>query len=155
MAKLRKKLARAALRFVIAAAVFVLTPKDWLRSMTGYVRWIFRNGVGLDRILRYHPRPLILFALFLLLMLVGLVSALRCLVLLGRIARCGAQGEDGPSPVRAARDAEEAVRCQHAGGREKYLEQLDSYLESGLIDKAEYRQMRERYERVNIPDDYH
>ena len=155
MERLSKQLARSALCFAVAAAVFVLTPDGWLRNMAAYVRWLIRNGVGLDRLLRYHPRPLIHFVLFLLLMLGGRVSALRCLSLLGRIARLAAQGEGGPSPVRAARDAEEAVRCQHAGGREKYLEQLDSYLESGLIDKAEYRQMRERYERVNIPDDYH
>ena len=50
---------------------------------------------------------------------------------------------------------EEAVSCHHATGKEKYIRQLDSYLKAGLIDKAEYKLMKERYNRLNIEDDYH
>ena len=52
-------------------------------------------------------------------------------------------------------EVEEAVRCQHATGKEKYIQQLDSYLKAGLIDKAEYKLMKERYQKLEIPEDYH
>ncbi len=55
--------------------------------------------------------------------------------------------------VRGAQ--EEAVHCAHSCGKEKYLEQLDGFLANGIIDKAEYRLMRERYSRLQIEDDYH
>ena len=50
---------------------------------------------------------------------------------------------------------EEAVTCRHATGKETYIQQLDSYLKAGLIDKAEYKLMKERYQKLEIPEDYH
>ena len=52
-------------------------------------------------------------------------------------------------------EAEEAVHCAHSRGKEKYLEQLDSFLANGIIDKAEYKLMKERYSKLEIEDDYH
>ena len=40
-------------------------------------------------------------------------------------------------------------------GREKYLDQLDSFLANGIIDRAEYRTLRERYSKLEIDEDYH
>ena len=54
-----------------------------------------------------------------------------------------------------ADEAEEAIRCSHVRGKQKYIQQLDSYLKNGIIDKAEYKVLRERYEKLDIPDDYH
>ena len=50
---------------------------------------------------------------------------------------------------------EEAIHCAHLTGREKYMEQINSFLKNGLIDRAEYNALRERYSKLNIPDDYH
>ena len=71
----------------------------------------------------------------------------------------------GASPARpAARPVsraavragtEEAIHCQHKSGREKYLDQLDSFLANGIIDRAEYRILRERYSKLEIDEDYH
>ncbi len=57
--------------------------------------------------------------------------------------------------LRHSDEAEEAISCQHLTGKEKYIQQLDSYLKAGLIDKAEYKIMKERYSRLEIPEDYH
>ena len=38
-------------------------------------------------------------------------------------------------------------------GREKYYAQLDSFLKNGIIDRNEYKLMRERYAKMDIPDD--
>ena len=38
-------------------------------------------------------------------------------------------------------------------GREKYYAQLDSFLKNGIIDRDEYKFMRDRYAQMDIPDD--
>ncbi len=50
---------------------------------------------------------------------------------------------------------EEAVKCAHPRGREKYIHQLDNFLANGIIDKSEYRVLKERYDKINIPDNMH
>lgn len=50
---------------------------------------------------------------------------------------------------------EEAVKCTHPRGREKYIHQLDIFLANGIIDKTEYRVLKERYDKLNIPDNMH
>ena len=38
-------------------------------------------------------------------------------------------------------------------GRAKYYAQLDGFLKNGIIGRDEYKFMRERYEKMDIPDD--
>ncbi len=52
-------------------------------------------------------------------------------------------------------EAEEVVTCAHHTGREKYLEQVEGFYKNGLIDRAEYKILREKYEKMDIPEDYH
>ena len=52
-------------------------------------------------------------------------------------------------------EAEEAITCAHHSGKEKYLEQVEGFYRNGLIDRAEYRALREKYEKMDIPEDYH
>ena len=51
--------------------------------------------------------------------------------------------------------AEEAVKCTHPRGKEKYIRQLDNFLANGIIDKNEYRVLKARYEKANIPENMH
>ena len=57
--------------------------------------------------------------------------------------------------LRHADEAEEVVTCAHHTGREKYLEQVEGFYKNGLIDRAEYKILREKYEKMDIPEDYH
>ena len=57
--------------------------------------------------------------------------------------------------LRHADEAEEVVTCAHHTGREKYLEQVEGFYKNGLIDRAEYKILREKYEKKDIPEDYH
>jgi len=50
---------------------------------------------------------------------------------------------------------EKAVKCTHPRGKEKYFAQLDNFLANGLIEKSEYRILKERYEKVVIPENMH
>ena len=46
-----------------------------------------------------------------------------------------------------------AIRCTCARGRQRYLDQADMFLKNGLIDKNEWRAMRERYMKMEIPEE--
>ena len=50
---------------------------------------------------------------------------------------------------------EKAVGCTHPRGKEKYIHQLDNFLANGIIDKNEYRVLKARYEKANIPENMH
>ncbi len=39
-------------------------------------------------------------------------------------------------------------------GKNKYIEQINGYLKNGLIEKEEYKILREKYENLNLPEDY-
>ena len=100
-----------------------------------------------------------------------LVGAVILVVILATVNAVKKHSEKSGTPVRSAarpaartaarpasggaERAEEAVHCHHSTGKQKYLEQLDGFLANGIIDKAEYRLMKERYSRLNIEDDYH
>ncbi|MBR1567231.1 MAG: hypothetical protein IJ649_10780 [Oscillospiraceae bacterium] len=60
-----------------------------------------------------------------------------------------------PRAFRHADEVEEAITCAHHTGREKYLEQVEGFYKNGLIDRAEYKALREKYEKMDIPEDYH
>ena len=60
-----------------------------------------------------------------------------------------------PRAFRHADEVEEAVTCAHHTGKEKYLEQIEGFYKNGLIDRAEYKALREKYEKMDIPEDYH
>ena len=100
-----------------------------------------------------------------------LVGAVILIAILATVSALKKHSEKAGTPVRTsarpaartaartasggAERAEEAVHCHHSTGKQKYLEQLDGFLANGIIDKAEYRLMKERYSRLNIEDDYH
>ena len=100
-----------------------------------------------------------------------LVGAVILVVILATVSAVKKHSEKSGTPVRSAarpaartaarpasggaERAEEAVHCHHSTGKQKYLEQLDSFLANGIIDKAEYRLMKERYSKLDIEDDYH
>ena len=57
--------------------------------------------------------------------------------------------------LRHADEAEEVVTCAHHSGKEKYLEQVEGFYKNGLIDREEYKILRAKYEKLEIPEDYH
>ena len=52
-------------------------------------------------------------------------------------------------------EAEEAISCAHHSGKEKYLEQVEGFYKNGLIEREEYKILRAKYEKLEIPEDYH
>ena len=52
-------------------------------------------------------------------------------------------------------EAEEVITCGHKSGKEKYLEQVEGFYKNGLIDREEYKTLRAKYEKLEIPEDYH
>ena len=52
-------------------------------------------------------------------------------------------------------EAEEVISCGHKSGKEKYLEQVEGFYKNGFIDRDEYKILRAKYEKLEIPEDYH
>ena len=130
-----------------------------------------RPFMGLDTFRRLPMDQLLTLAVFLLGCVLFVVSIVRMIrsapaakAASGGAARPAANRKSpaGVKPHPSIRlhapdqpEAEEAIHCAHLTGRAKYMEQLDSFLRTGLIDREEYRVLKERYMRLDIPDDYH
>ncbi len=59
------------------------------------------------------------------------------------------------TPRHPHEDAEGApIRCTCSRGKQRYLDQAAMFYKNGLIDKAEYKFMCERYNKLDIPEDF-
>ena len=52
----------------------------------------------------------------------------------------------------AQSDTAEALRCTCAHGKQRYLDQAAMFYKNGLIDRAEYNAMCERYNKLELPE---
>lgn len=150
---------------IAAIALLAVLPMDSVRRF-----WtIFTRH---PRFVMNHPEEMMIFIGFVVVVIVAIVAVFA--VLYGFRKKPAAREKPNPSArqeqvqegkllqtlashirqeKRAAGD--EAIHCAHLTGREKYMEQIDSFLRNGLIDRAEYHTLRDRYSRLNIPEDYH
>ena len=57
------------------------------------------------------------------------------------------------TPAFSSRDeSEEALHCTCAHGKQRYLDQAAMFYKNGLIDRAEYNAMCERYSKLDLPE---
>ena len=142
---------------------------------------VHRPFMGLESFTRLPKDQLLMLAVFLfgcILFVSSIVKMIRSAPAAKAAAKGAAQPQQAartretarPAPARSAAvkhhpsirlhapdqpEAEEAIHCAHLTGRAKYMEQLDSFLRTGLIDREEYRVLKNRYMSLDIPDDYH
>lgn len=114
-----------------------------------------------QRLWDYNRPTLIMAAVLVILTVLTVIAFFRMIRDLSKpVPRTRASIKPPEVKTRAAAlkhpdEAEEAIHCEHRSGKQKYLEQIDGYLRTGLIDRNEYRVLKERYSRLDIPDDYH
>lgn len=102
----------------------------------------------------YRRMDLLLVIVYVFLILTALFSFLR--LISGSKTKVRRQREPLKRETRKRiEEADEAIHCAHLTGKEKYLEQIENYLKTGLIDRSEYKVLYDRYVNLNIPDDYH
>ena len=58
-----------------------------------------------------------------------------------------------PSHPREAAEGA-PIRCTCSRGKQRYLDQAAMFYKNGFIDKAEYKYMCERYNKLDIPEDF-
>ena len=99
-------------------------------------------------------------------------AALFCVALLflyglaALVIRSARRGKASPAAVKAkahepqtsakpdrSDDHKDALRCTCSHGRQRYLDQAELFLKNGIIDRAEYNVMRERYLKMELPDE--
>ena len=143
-----------------------------IRSIRAVGEYLFKTPPTIQKLeflLHTKPADAGIFLLAVILVIIAFVSLLGILGAAGgrsvsaapkrtvkrSVSRAASEmGKRTPS-WKVAADEEDVLHCDHKRGAEKYLEQIDGYLKTGLIDKDEYRVLRERYMKLNIPDDYH
>ena len=155
------KQSKSALRFIVLLVLLAGLQSAWGDRLERLFRMPF-SPQNIQRLWYYSRPTLIMAAVLLVLAFLTLVAFFRMIRDLSQTApRTRKSGIKAPEvqPRAAVRrreaEAEEAIHCDHLTGRQKYLEQIDGYLRTGLIDRAEYRVLKERYNSLDIPDDYH
>ena len=122
---------------VSVALVAAILSTYELHQLRLELEWAQRVNFGVDRILRSHRSDFVLMALGAVLVIAGLVALVRIVVLIRRLNRL--QG----NPLTDA-SSERAVTSVRGGG-DKYLAQLNEYLKNGIIDKEEYKLLKQRH----------
>ncbi len=136
----KNKLTRALALHIVLVSVSVpvaIMIAYELRQLRREIEWAIRVDFGVDRILRARRGDFVLMALGAVLVIAGLVSLVRIVVLIRRLNRL--QG----NPI-ADVSSERAVTSARSGG-DKYLAQLDDYLRNGIIDREEYKVLKQRH----------
>lgn len=123
----------------ITAVVVLIAMMPWAMRMINVLYWSERTNFGAMRILRYSTDYQIGLVVLALVIVTLLVSLAGFCVSAFRWVRAGREAGTAPEPAAGV----------SAVGGDKYLRQLDDQLKSGLIDKAEYRTLREKYLRMN------
>ena len=118
-----------------------------LQQIKREIEWAVRVDFGVDRILRSHRPDFILMSLGAVLVLAGLVSFVRVFVLCRRLNRLQGDPLADAARERAVRSEAERAVASPQDGRDRYLRQLEEHLKNGIIDRAEYRLLKERYRR--------
>ncbi len=134
--KIRGRLAVCILLVSFAVPIAILIAFK-LRQIMSEIEWAIRVNFGVDRILRARSLDFIRMGLGVIMVLAGLVSLVRIVVLSRRLNRLRG------NPLTDA-SAERAVTGMRSG-QDKYLCQLEEYLKNGIIDRSEYRLLKERY----------
>ena len=140
MEKLTKARVRLVLCIVVVffALVMVLIALHEARMLYEEIQWAIRVDFGVDRILRASRGRFVTMGFAAVLGVWGLVDLIRIPFLIRRINRI--KTED----PRAAASAERAVKSELDHGEDRYLQQLDEYLKNGIIDREEYKILRQR-----------
>lgn len=136
----KNKLTRALALHIVLVSVSVpvaIMIAYGVRQLRREIEWAIRVDFGVDRILRARRGDFVLMALGAALVIAGLVSLVRMVVLIRRLNRM--QG----NPIADA-SSERAVTSARSGG-DKYLAQLDEYLKNGIIDREEYKVLKQRH----------
>ena len=158
---MKKKLSASISMLIASVALLLFLPGSSLRLLRIYLRHYGLNR-NIFKYFRHLPGDeliIMLFALFFIVLII--ICVINIIVLSARIRANRSAVSAASSSARSAHRpsarhvTEEAIDCSHSTGRAKYLEQIDGYLKNGLIDKAEYNSLKARYERLDIPDDYH
>ncbi len=165
--KKSRKTPGAPAALMISVILLMTFPKETVRRV---FNMLIRGG---GRFILSHPEQLMVFLVFIVLLVIAILSFLRLVVHAGKKQAAKPKSPSVRSAPQRHQDAqpavstlpriplhrnnpsEDAIHCEHKTGREKYLDQINGFLKNGLIDRAEFNVLRERYEKLNIPDDYH
>ena len=155
---MKNKLGGSISTFITSLILLFLLPGSSLTRLGAYLRHYGPDPRLLKHLWRSSPSGTLMLLITLVVLVVLIISFFKILYFaFFRILYFAAKLKSGGKPEQRSpkQVTEEAINCGHRTGRAKYLEQIDSFLRNGLIDRTEYNVLKARYEQLNIPDDYH
>ncbi len=147
---MKNKLGGSISAFITSLILLFLLPGSSLTRLGAYLRHYGPDPRLLKHLWRSSPSGTLMLLITLVVLVVLILSFFKILYFAVKLKTGGESAPHSPK-----KETEEPLNCSHRTGRAKYLEQIDSFLRNGLIDRTEYNVLKARYERLNIPDDYH
>ncbi len=143
--------------FIIPFLIILWIPKEVVERVFRFIEFRGLNIDTFETLIRMAPRETAMTVILLAAVLVLVFNIFRKI---SSVLHPQVPGLNQPRPktpaeaVRQDRSARTSDRTADAAayvsksGRERYLSQLDSYLQSGLVTKEEYQVLKRRYDKL-------
>ena len=142
-----------AIVFGLLAAAYPDRYRQMLFFLLSSVKDPVRQIINLFRFLPETALALVVYIGIIILFLVSLVRALAHLAGSGRLPAGTRQKKSVTERQneREIRKEQRSYMTAYKSGKERYIDQLDELLRSGLIEQKEYRYLKKKYSEMNIP----
>ncbi len=135
--------ASSVLGFAISLLVILWIPKEGIRRIIEFIRY---RGFG-ARQMEFIFRAWTIELVEAIALIIGVIVMLSSFIsILKNTGRPKTPGLNQPRE-KAKTESDSTVRYVSKNDKERYIAQLDSYLQNGLVTREEYQVLKERYEK--------
>ena len=134
---------------MIPAILILLIPKEGIKDVLRYIQYYGLNERVIRFLIEVAPWELCMTVIFCLAILVFFINLFRVIY---RSSSPQVPGLNKPRPqkkTRTSASGDETHHYERKTGKERYMSQLDGYLESGLLTREEYQALKKRYEHMD------
>ncbi len=133
----------AILGFILSILIVVWIPKEGIRRIIEFIRY---RGIG-ARQMEFIFRAWTIELIEAIVLIIAVIVMLSSLISIFRNAgRPKTPGLNQPRE-KVKTESDSTVRYVSKSDKERYIAQLDSYLQNGLVTREEYQVLKERYEK--------
>ena len=150
--KKRNKLPGSILVFIISIVILAQYPPSYPRMLYYQFFRINDPATTFRMLLRALPNRFALsILLYLFLAAAAFISAVFVIARILRSGRKAGKTKVEKKTEKQIETIEKSFQTAYKSGKERYLEQLDGFLESGYLDQKGYMELKKKYESMDIP----
>ena len=141
--------------FAVSLIMISRFPAGYLRMLYFQLFRLNDPVSGLRMLFRMLPnRRAAMLLLYLLLLAASAVSAVSLLVRMMRNAGHSGKTKVEKKTEQEIETIERSFQTAYKSGRQRYIDQLDGFLQNGYLDQKGYRELKAKYQNMNIPDGF-